>query len=297
MSRLSHWPVMHATFKTLEFMDLSVWLSNLVWPVKNVSPGICWFLWQLSCIGLRGLVTHSLLLSESLCVRWLLKLIDWVMSMLDGIWLKCSSTCQEPSPSPNESNETIWEKYSWVGVVHKKYHVHRGHIGICKVISRTLTIWTDCVKFGRHSFEMISARFMVWSITNFHWSKCMCNEFLPPASAVEVIELVPSVCLSVLQHSHDWPVRVSIHHGKRTLGRRNFTTQGAGGASTLRCYYGQCDYEHHKVWKAGWNKCSLIAQSVHNVSVETPVFLWERTFRLILKTLISHYHFVQNIPS
>ena len=29
---------------------------------------------------------------------------------------------------------------------------------------------------------------------------------LPPASAVEVIESVPSVCVSVSQHSHDWTV-------------------------------------------------------------------------------------------
>ena len=30
--------------------------------------------------------------------------------------------------------------------------------------------------------------------------------FLPPASAVEVIESVPSVCVSVCQHSHNWTV-------------------------------------------------------------------------------------------
>ena len=30
------------------------------------------------------------------------------------------------------------------------------------------------------------------------------DKFLPPASAVEVIELEPFVCLSVCLHSHDW---------------------------------------------------------------------------------------------
>ncbi len=119
---------------------------------------------------------------------------------------------------------------------------------------------------------------------------------LPPASAVEVIESVRCVCLSVCKSSlsrlnrltyatwdletkfgmnftrvlrmcimrmrkicvHAWNhemwsyaciiscqgnrnrsigLCVSIHHGKRTLGQRNFTTQVAGGSSTLRRFH------------------------------------------------------------
>ena len=37
---------------------------------------------------------------------------------------------------------------------------------------------------------------------------CLFNQplWLPPASAVEVLESEPSFCLSVCKHSHDWTV-------------------------------------------------------------------------------------------
>ncbi len=64
----------------------------------------------------------------------------------------------------------------------------------------------------------------------------------------------PSFCLSVCQfvstltaepfdvYIMHWMLCIyrlclSIHHGKRTLGRRNFTTRVAGGASTLRRFH------------------------------------------------------------
>ncbi len=45
------------------------------------------------------------------------------------------------------------------------------------------------------------------------------------------------VCVSVSTLTTEPKQCVSIHHGKRTLGRRNFTTRLAGGASRLRHFH------------------------------------------------------------
>ncbi len=52
-------------------------------------------------------------------------------------------------------------------------------------------------------------------------------------------------------------LRVSIHHGKRTLGQRNFATRVAGSASTLRRF--QSIFISHKIARGiflggGWSK-------------------------------------------
>ncbi len=71
---------------------------------------------------------------------------------------------------------------------------------------------------------------------------------LLPVQPSEVIESVPCVCVCVCLsvcnlRTHMVEIRkcdglsVAIHHAKRTLGRRNFTTRVAEGASTLRRFH------------------------------------------------------------
>ena len=64
------------------------------------------------------------------------------------------------------------------------------------------------------------------------------SPWLPPASAVEVIESVPSVCVCVpVCPSVTYGLWVSIHHGKGTFGAKELYNTGHGGASTLRRFH------------------------------------------------------------
>ncbi len=62
---------------------------------------------------------------------------------------------------------------------------------------------------------------------------------------ISAVRLSFCVCVCLLDLRTQYLVQgctlcVSIHHGKRTLGRRNFTTRVTGGASTLSHFHLQC---------------------------------------------------------
>ncbi len=96
----------------------------------------------------------------------------------------------------------------------------------------TNTVADKCHSIGDNDYKHIPQSMSTLRASLFLTSEpevrvgiiALCHS-LPPASAVEVIESVPSfsvcvclsVCLSVCEHSHGQTV--SIHHGNRTYGQ------------------------------------------------------------------------------
>ncbi len=102
--------------------------------------------------------------------------------------------------------------------------------------------------------------------------------FLPPASAVEVIKSVPSVCLSVSQHSHSLPG--TVYQCKRTLCSKRFWITDVWGASTLGRFHSCKIINDNDISLSGW--CIRCAHSwgLHFPLDQTIRVLWQSPWLL-----------------